>query len=137
MKNTVLRIAIALSILCSACSKHSETPNEAAAAIRDLIKEKEYDILFPERYSEWYKTKEEGIGKDEAVAKLSGMLEKRHELIVSIYDQLVTADFTVTEEGNPQESETGKVASTVIEVSTREVPFKLYEMKDGTWGFHL
>ena len=64
MKNTVLRIAIALSILCSACSKHSETPNEAATAIRDLIKEKKYDVLFSERYSEWYKVKEEGIGKD-------------------------------------------------------------------------
>ena len=137
MKNTVLRIAIALSILCSACSKHSETPNEAATAIRDLIKEKKYDVLFSERYSEWYKVKEEGIGKDEAVAKLSGMLEKQYDVVVSIYDQLATSDFTISEKENPQEGETGKVASTVIKVGTREVPFKLYEMKDGTWGFHL
>lgn len=137
MKHLVLKIIVVLTLICSASAIHAETPNEGAAAIRDLIKEKKYDVLFPTRYSEWYKTEKEGIGKDEAVAKLSKMFEKRHDVFVSIYDQLASAEFTISEKENPQKGETGKVASTVIKVGTREVPFKLYEMKNGTWGFHL
>ncbi len=136
MKKTALKIATALTLFCSAIL-HAETPNEGAAVIRDLIKEKKYEVLFPSRYSEWHKTEKEGLGKDEAVAKLSKMFEKRHEAFVSIYDQLAAAEFTISERENPQEGETGKVASTTIKLGSREVPFKLYEMKDGTWGFHL
>jgi hypothetical protein len=136
MKKITLNILIALTFFSIACTK-GETPNEGAAVIRDLIKEKNYEALFPARYSEWHKTEKEGMEESEAISKLSDMFEKRHEVYVSIFEQLTEAEFTISQSESPQISETGKVASTVIEVNSREVPFKLYEMTNGIWGFHL
>jgi hypothetical protein len=136
MKDIILKTLVAFTLLTSAIL-HAETPNEGASVIHELIKERKYDILFPTRYSEWYKIEKEGIGKEEAVAKLSKMFEKQHGVLLSVYKQLSEATFTISEKENPQVSETGKVASATIELGSKEIPFKLYEMKDGTWGFHL
>jgi len=136
MKKIALRLLIVLSIIGSV-TLHAETPNEGAAQIRELIKEKKYDVLFPSRYTEWHKAEKEGIGKGEAIAKLSKMFEKQREAILAVYSQLAEAEFTISKRENPQASETGKVASATIKVGGKEIPFKLYEMKDGTWGFHL
>ena len=124
-------------ILLSSTMLCAETPAEGAAVIHELVKEKNYDVLFPTRYSEWYKVKKEGVAEDVAIAKLSKLFEKEHEVILSAYAQLTKADFTLSEQENPQISETGKVASAIVKISSKEIPFKLYEIKGGAWGFRL
>jgi|GEM_PF-4574022 len=136
MKQLIKKTLIVFSLLASAIL-YGETPNEGAAVIRDLIKEKKYDVLFPSRYSEWHKTEKEGVGQDEAIRRLSVMFEKKHEVLLSIYEQLAESEFTISEYEYPQVTETGKVASAMVQFGSKAVPFKLYEMKDGTWGFHL
>ena len=136
MKTNFLSALIA-SILLSVVTVNAETPNEGSSAIHQLLKEKQYDVLFPTRYTEWHKTQAEGMAKQEAVAKLSKMFEKRHDVFLSIYKQLMEAEFTITEQDTPQPGETGKVATAQIQIGSNEIPFKLYEMKNGTWGFHL
>ena len=136
MKTNILRIFLTLMVL-SAASVYAETPNEGAAAIRDLIQEKNYKVLFPSRYREWSKIEKEGVDKDDAIVKLSKMFDKKHEVLLSVYAQLQDAKFTISEKENPQISETGKIAVARIKIGSKEVPFKLYEMKNKTWGFHL
>ena len=124
-------------ILISALPLCAETPNEAATAIHDLIQNKNYEVLFPKRYTEWHKVEKEGVPPEKAIARLSGMFEKQHEILLSVYAQLKEAEFTLSETEIVQPTETGKMASATVTVRGKEIPFRLYEMKDGTWGFHL
>ena len=65
------------------------------------------------------------------------MFEKRHETFLNIYTQLPVAEFTISERDTPQVSETGIVATAVVKIGSKEVPFTLYQMKNEKWGFHL
>ena len=132
-----------LPLLCfaltfgAAVSVYAETPNEGAAAIRDLIAAKDYETLFPTRYTEWHKTEKAGVEKNQAIARLSQMFEKQHDTLLSVYKQLAEAEFTFSENEHAQVSETGRVATATVKLGTKKIPFRLYEKKDKTWGFHL
>ena len=115
----------------------AETPQEGAKAILDLIKARNYQELFPTRYSEWHKVEAEGVPVDKAVEKLSRMFEKKHEMIVGMYEQLATADFTMGKSEIVQKGETGDMATAEVTVGDKKVPFRLYKMENGKWGFHL
>jgi hypothetical protein len=128
---------ILLLSLFTVLSVHAETPKEGATAICELIKAENYTELFPSRYSEWYKIENEGIAPEQAIAQLSRGYQKQHEMILDVYSQLADAKFEISERENPQKSETGKVATATVTIGDKQRPFKLYEMKNGLWGFHM
>lgn len=132
MKKLITLLGLLLTMAAQA-----ETPQEAAQVIHDLIKSENYSKLFTTRYSEWHKVETDGITPEKAVEKLSGMFKKQREPLLAIYSQLAAADFTIETRDNPQISETGKVATATVKLGERDIPFKLYEMKSGLWGFHL
>ena len=132
----MLKRLLPLALLC-ALPVLAETPNEAASAIHDLIAERNYEVLFPTRYTEWHKAEKEGVPKEKAIARLTRMFEKQHDMLLQLYAQLKDAEFTIAEAPIPQPTETGKMATAEVTLGERTIPFNLYEMKDGTWGFHL
>lgn len=132
-----MKTVLSLLFLLAAVTAYAETPQEAAKAIHKLIQTENYNELFPTRYAEWHKVAAEGEAADKAIEKLSGMFKKQREPLLTIYSQLTKAKFEFSQNENPQVSETGKVATAIVKFGEREVPFKLYEMKTGLWGFHL
>lgn len=130
---------IFLGLFISAFSSIStaETPNEAASEIHALLASKSYETLFKTRYSEWYKVEKESMEEDEAVKKLSQVFEQQHSLLLSVYEQLKNAEYTISKNDNPQPSENGRVAQATITLQSKALPFKLYQMKNDKWGFHL
>ncbi len=128
-------LSLVLIFFSSALS--AETPNKAASEIHSLLASKDYDTLFKTRYSEWYKAKKENMKEEDAIKMLSQRFEKQHSILLSVYEQLKTAKFTISERENPQQSENGKVAQAMVTVNSKKLPFKLYQMKDDKWGFHL
>ncbi len=137
MVNHSVKQLITLLCFTVAAIAHAETPQEAAQVIHGLIKAENYTELFTTRYSEWHKVESEGIAPAKAVEMLSGGLKKRRETMLSIYRQLSEANFTISTSETPQVSETGQVATAKVKIGEREGPFKIYEMKNGLWGFHL
>ncbi len=131
---TLLILAIAL--ICSN-TLQAETPQEASKAIHALLVAKDYKTLFTTRYSEWHKVAKDGVEPDKAVEKLSSMFEKKHVILVDLYKSLSTAKFEMGKNEHAQESETGKTATAQVPIGDKEIPFTLYEMKNGKWGFHL
>jgi hypothetical protein len=138
-EHTMTRLILTTLLICAfGCTGNkSETPSEAASTIGTLLKNRDYTTLFQERYSEWHKVETEGIEPEAAIAKLSGMFEKNHEMLVAMYDQLATADYAFSQNEMPQTSETGEIATATISVNGRELSVKLYKMTNGRWGFHL
>lgn len=136
MKAILLHLTIAVSLICGS-ALYAETPKEGAKAIHALLEAKSYHTLFTTRYSEWHKVAKEGVKAEDAVAKLAGMFEKKSELFLDLYKQLAAADFEMGRNEHAQESETGNTATAKVRLGGREIPFTLYEMKDGSWGFHL
>lgn len=126
-----------VALTFAAVTAHAETPQEAAKAIHDLLETENYAELFPARYSEWHKVAAEGVAPEQAIEKLAGMFKKQREPLLAIYSQLADADFTLGDYEYAQVTETGKVATATVKLGEREIPFKLYEMKNGLWGFHL
>lgn len=114
----------------------AETPNEGAKAILDLVKSKNYTDLFKTRYAEWYKVEADKVEPQKAVESLSGKWEKQHDLMLSLYEQLSTAEYELSSIDSPQASETGEVATTTVTLGQKKIPYKLYKMKSGLWGFH-
>lgn len=115
----------------------AETPKEGAAAILQLVTDRNYSVLFQQRYCEWYKVEAEGVEPEKAINKLSSMWEKNHEMMVQLYKQLANADFELSKNEKPQETETGDVATATVLIGEKKVPYSLYKMKSGRWGFHL
>ena len=119
-------------------SVFAETPKEAAKALKALYEAKDFEKLVKERYTELHKAK-----NDKDVQKIIDMIsgqfsnEKNLKMILTIYDQLINTEPTIEEKANPQKSESGKVAVFKVKFGDKELPFKLYEMKNGKWGFHL
>ena len=84
--------------LIGSVSLQAESPQEGAKVIHDLIEAKDYKTLFTTRYSEWHKAAKEGVKEEDAVAKLSKMFEKKHEIMLGLYKELSAADFEMGEE---------------------------------------
>ena len=116
----------------------AETPKEAAKALKALYETKNFEKLVKERYTELHKAK-----TDKDVQKVIDMIsgqfskEKNLKMILSIYDQLINVEPTVEDNPKPQQGESGKVAVFKVKFGDKEIPFKLYQMKNGKWGFHL
>ncbi len=131
-------LIMALLICCFGCSAaKTETPQRGARAIGDLLKARDYSTLFQERYCEWYKVEAQGMAPDAAIKKLSARHETQHDLLVALFDQLSAAEFTLSRSDTPQETETGDVATATVTLEGRDIPSRLYKMKNGRWGFHL
>lgn len=114
----------------------AETPQAAARAIHQLIQAENYVELFPARYTEWYKFEQQGIAQDQAIAQLARGFQGQRALILSVYSQLAKAEFKLSQRDNPQISENGKIATASVRLRDKEIPFTLYQMKNGLWGFH-
>jgi hypothetical protein len=115
----------------------AETPQEGAMAILKLLEERDYDSLFKKRYSEWYKVEAEGKNPEEAIQKLSSIWERNHDKMVNLFEQLAHAEYELSRIGSPLITETGAVATGIISLEEKKVPYLLYEMKSGLWGFHM
>ncbi|HEY5653437.1 MAG TPA: hypothetical protein VIR63_03600 [Pontiella sp.] len=131
-------IMMAILICCAGCSApKEETPQAAAAVISELLQQRNYSTLFQERYSEWHKVEAEGVPPEVAISKLTALFEKQHDTLVDVYNQLAKAEFTINQNDIPQKTETGDVASATISLNGENIPYRLYKMKTGLWGFHL
>jgi hypothetical protein len=128
--------ALALHVSASELPGKDESPKEGAAAILKLLADRNYADLLKTRYTEWFKAEEEG-DEDKAIKQLSAMFEKNHGTLVSVYEQLATAEFELGTNDHPLKTETGTIATATIKVGGKEAPFRLYQMKSGQWGFHL
>jgi len=132
---SLLKVA-ALSLVALANSL-AETPQEGLAKITEYYKTSNFQQLITERYSEIHKAK-----TDEEVAKIVAMFEKRLadpkrlEKTVAQFEMIAGYDVTIEEDKSPQPTETGKVAK-FNKPGAEGRAFKLYEMKNGLWGFHL
>ena len=126
---------LSLVLFSIALTAGAETPNEGAKTILDLVKAKNYADLFKTRYAEWYKVEAEKADPQAAVEKLSKRWEKQNATILSIYEQLSTAEYELGTMDNPQVSETGEVATATVTLGQKKIPFKFYKMKSGLWGF--
>jgi hypothetical protein len=129
-------VVVAL-VLCCAVTAAAETPKEGAAEILKLLADKNYTELFPARYTEWYKTEEDGAEPEVAVEKLAGMWEKNYAMMTELFTQLTEADFVITQDEQHQKTETGDVATATVTIGGQEVPYRLFKMNNGLWGFHL
>ena len=131
---TLLTLILSLGF---AASLHAETPQEGAKAIRALIEAKKYEELFKTRYSEWHKVAKAGVSEEEAIVKMSKRFDLQHKVMMDLYGVLSTAKFEMGKAEIVQESETGKTATAKVKIGDKEIPFTLYEMKNGKWGFHM
>ncbi len=128
---------LAVWVMCCALGVAAEPPQEGSKAMLKMLKERNYDALFKQRYSEWYKVEAEGKNSDEAIQKLSSIWEKNYDMMVSLFEQLAGAEYELSKNENPQISETGDVATATVSIGEKKVPYPLYKMKSGLWGFHL
>ncbi len=131
-------ILLAVVMCCLGCSAvKSETPQEGATAIGDLLKKRDYSTLFQQRYSEWHKVEAQGANPEVAIKKLSAAWEKNHDMLVKLFEQLTTAEYTLSKNDMPQKTETGDVATANVSLGEKKIPYRLYKMKNGLWGFHM
>ncbi|MEX0330721.1 MAG: hypothetical protein AB3N64_04795 [Puniceicoccaceae bacterium] len=137
MKNKLIKFLLPLALLFSSTlMAEAETPNEAAAAILSLLEEKDYEAIFTTRYTEWYKVEAAGVDPAAAVEKFSKRWERQYDMLISVYQQLKDAEFQLTTSEIKQQGETGRVAVANVKLGDKDLPFKLFEVEDGTWGFH-
>lgn len=132
-----MRKWIVALILLSALSVVAETPQEGAAAILSLLKERNYTELFTTRYTEWYKAEAEGVPQEAAVKKLSSLMERGYDQMVEVFTGLSTAEFEFSTYDLVQQTETGETATATVILGEKQIPYTLYKMKNGLWGFHL
>ncbi|MCP4352675.1 MAG: hypothetical protein GY795_45045 [Desulfobacterales bacterium] len=131
------RIIIFVIVMFCALEAAAETPQEGATAILKLLKGRNYSDLFQQRYSEWHKVEARGIKPEEAVKKLSAMWEKNYDMLVKLFEQLAKAEFELTKREKPQKTETGDIATATVTIGEKKIPYRLYKMKNGLWGFHI
>ena len=103
----------------------------------ELVKERNYTVIFTERYAEWHKVEDAKRRPEEAVQKLSSGWELNRDMILSIFKQLSKSKFELGTNPDPQESETGEIATTYVIIGDRKIPYTLYKLKSGVWGFHM
>jgi len=135
MKKLIPLITFALVFLV-ALTAQAETPQEASKAILMLLEQKDYDELFRTRYSELHKAEKEGK-VDEAIKTLSGYWDKNHQTMIGLFEQLSNGHFTISKHDYAQITETGQKATCQVTIGGKIIPYSLYEMKTGRWGFHM
>ena len=117
-------------------SLQAETPKEASKAILELLNKKDYDSIFRKRYTEIHKAKTEDQVK-KVIKSLSKAWSKNHQMFVQMFTELSKKEFTISDHKHAQKTETGRKATATIKMGKKEFPYNLYEMKNGTWGFHM
>jgi len=141
MRNSVKYFLIMLAICCAfgavAETAKVETPKQGAITILKMLKERNYTDLFHQRYSEWYKVELEGMDPDKALKMLSSRWERNYDTMINLFEQLADSDYTISKTESPQKTETGDVATATVSIGGRKIPYRLYKMKNGLWGFHL
>lgn len=133
----MMKRILASIVLCCVLGVSAETPQEGSTAIFNLLKERNYDALFQQRYTEWYKVAAEGNSSDEAIQKLSSIWERNYDVMLNLFEQLSSAEYELSKNENPQETETGDVATGTVSLGEKQIPYTLYKMKNDLWGFHL
>jgi hypothetical protein len=111
-----------------------ETPEDGLKVILTLYKEKNFEKLIKERYTEIYKAEE--VGKvDELVQKFSTRFsnEKKLNQVIEIFESLVDIKPEIVVNSMPRITETDKMAKFPI----KNGEFKLYLQTNGKWGFHM
>ncbi|MDH5525479.1 MAG: hypothetical protein OEY01_16035 [Desulfobulbaceae bacterium] len=137
MKKLIPLIVLTLLFLIGfAVTAQAETPREASKAILELLTAQNYEKLFRTRYCELYKAKSEGeVSK--AIKILSAYWEKDHETMINLFEQLSNGDFLISKHEYAQVTETGQKATCQVTLGQKNIPYTLYEMKNGLWGFHM
>jgi len=111
-----------------------ETPEDGLKVILTLYKEKNFEKLIKERYTEIYKAEE--IGKvNELIQKFSKRFsnEKKLNQVIAVFESLVDVKPDIVVNHKPRITETDKMAKFPI----KNGEFKLYLQKNGKWGFHM
>jgi hypothetical protein len=111
-----------------------ETSEDGLKVILTLYKEKNFEKLIKERYTEIYKAEE--VGKvDELVQKFSTRFsnEKKLNQVIVIFESLVDIKPEIVVNSMPRITETDKMAKFPI----KNGEFKLYLQTNGKWGFHM
>ena len=72
-----------------------------------------------------------------AIKKLTPMWEKNHGIMVNLFEQLSQSEFTLTKDEKYLKTETGDVATAKVTIQGKEIPYRLYKMKNGLWGFRM
>ena len=129
-------ISMLLCVNAGFCATEQETPQDAAGTIAGLLEKRDYSTLFEQRYTEWYKVEAEGVAPEAAIKKLSSRWEKQHGMLLSVFKQLASAEFTLSKSDTPNQQETGDVATATITLNGKDIPYQLFKMKNGLWGFH-
>ena len=138
----VMVMSVALATLAKEASesketKAAETPKQGAEAMLKLLKERNYADLFQKRYTEFYKAEKEGVKPAQAIKQLSAMWERNHDMMLKLFEQLAKANFEMSKTERPQPSETGDIATCTIVMGEEKIPYQLYKMKTGLWGFRM
>lgn len=136
MMKRIIVIVFAIVMFC-ALEVAAETPQEGATAILKMLKARNYSDLFQQRYSEWHKVEAEGVKPEVAIKKLSTIWEKNYDMLVKLFEKLSNAQFKITKNDNPQKTETGDIATSTVTIGEKKIPYRLYKMKNGLWGFHM
>ena len=112
-----------------------EKPAQALDVLITLYEKKDFDTLVRERYTEIHKAK-----SDTEIKKLIEKYKKRYadadklKQVVDFYKSAKKVKAIIGKAEIPQKTETGRVARFTLKSGPT---LTLYEMKSGTWGFHL
>ena len=130
-------VFVCVLFVMGAVDAFAESPQEASSTILKLLKDKNYSDLFQQRFTEWYKAEAEGIETQTAIKKLTPRWEKNHGIMVNLFEQLSQSEFTLTKDEKYLKTETGDVATAKVTIQGKEIPYRLYKMKNGLWGFRM
>ncbi len=111
-----------------------ETPEDGLKVIHILYKEKDYEKLIRERYTEIYKAEEAGK-VNELIQIFSKRFSNEEKLsqVIAVFESLVDVKSEIVVNPKPRITETDKMAK----FPTKNGEFKLYLQKNGKWGFHM
>lgn len=127
-------ILISLLIVVPQSFAGEETPEDSLKVILTLYKEKNFEKLIKERYTEIYKAEE--VGKvNELIQIFSKRFsnEKKLNQVIAVFESLVDVKPEIVVNPKPRITETNKMAKFLI----KNGEFKLYLQKNGKWGFHM
>ncbi len=111
-----------------------ETPEDGLKSVLNLYKEKNFEKLIKERYTEIYKAEEAGK-VDELIEKFTKRFsnEKMLNQVITVFESLVDVKPEIVVNSMPRITESDKIAKFPI----KNGEFKLYLQKSGKWGFHM
>ena len=68
---------------------------------------------------------------------MSTIFEKNYDMMVKLFEQLTSCEYELSKREKPQKTETGDIASGTVLLGEKKIPYRLYKMKSGLWGFHM